>query len=91
MKQWELQDEKIPRAFFEMALALGEGRLDNCPPSENFETNHAWNHDDLYKSLGFADMDESYEDRCDLFFNQWNCYVQEAMYRIHQFIDKEAI
>lgn len=91
MKQIELQNEKIPRAFFEMALELGEGKLNNCPASENFETNHAWNHDDLYKSLGFTDMDNSYEDRCNLFYKQWDNYVQEAMFRIHQFIEREAI
>lgn len=91
MKQWTLENEKIPRPFFEMALALGEGRLANCSPQENFETNHAWNYDDLYKSLGFADMEQSYEDRCDLFYNQWNNYVQEALYRIHEFVNKEGI
>ena len=70
--KWTLENEKIPRAFFEMALELGEGRLANCPASENFETNHAWNHDELYKSLGFTDMHESYQDRGDRFFNEWN-------------------
>lgn len=91
MMKRKLQDEKLNTEWFRMALTIGEGRLENCPDSENFEAIGAEEYGWLYERLGFPKMNLFWEDRPDSFFKMWGDYVEEAWRRIMEFVDGEGI